>query len=121
MDIRQHTFNHIVNHLRKQGQKSTGLFKGAYGQIQGCMYRGPDGLMCAAGCCIRDEFYRADMEGRGAGWETVSNAITMSGFDVVVATSLQHIHDSWPIRDWEDSFNKVAEYYKLVYTPAEQL
>jgi hypothetical protein len=52
----QELFDYVTSFLLKQGEQSRGL-GGA------CTYRGLNGLMCAAGCVIPDEFYRPAMEG----------------------------------------------------------
>lgn len=44
-----------------------------------CLYRGPDGLMCAAGCLIEDEYYSPKFEGKGAHVGEISNALISSG------------------------------------------
>jgi hypothetical protein len=52
---KQELFDYVASFLLKQGKRS---FTGG-----GCMYRGDNGLMCAAGCVIPDEFYDPVMEG----------------------------------------------------------
>jgi len=53
---KQEAFDKVLTHLRKQGKQA----KDDKGD---CMYRAPDGSMCAAGCLIPDDVYKADMEG----------------------------------------------------------
>ena len=50
-------FNQAKEHLLKQIKKSE---SGGYRSF--CMYRGPDGLKCAAGCFIADDEYDEGME-----------------------------------------------------------
>lgn len=54
---KQELFNYVASFLLKQGRRSVGACS------SGCVYRGPNGLMCAAGCVIPDEFYDPSMEG----------------------------------------------------------
>lgn len=54
----QELFDYVTSFLLKQGEQSRGP-GGA------CAYRGRDGLMCAVGCVVPDEFYSPSMEGEG--------------------------------------------------------
>lgn len=54
---RSDIFNHVVDHLRKQGTKSVVNFAGM------CAYRGDGGTMCAVGALITDDEYRRFFEG----------------------------------------------------------
>lgn len=57
----QAVFDFVLQHLRKQGRGSYTLPP----MKEICLYRGPDGTACAAGCLISDELYDATMEGTG--------------------------------------------------------
>lgn len=60
----QEVFDTVVRHLAKQGAKSAVMKKGETGtSYERCMYRGPDGLKCAAGALINDDEYDPSMEG----------------------------------------------------------
>ena len=52
-------FNHVIEHLRKQGTKSLHPDGGI------CAYRGRDETMCAVGCLIADDEYDPAWEGNG--------------------------------------------------------
>ncbi len=53
---RSDVFNHVVEHLRKQGCQSL------FSQKNMCAYRGDGGTMCAVGALITDEEYSPSME-----------------------------------------------------------
>lgn len=57
----QEIFDKVVVHLANQKVKST---DGATDEGGICLYRGPEGRMCAVGCLLSDEEYSPDMEGR---------------------------------------------------------
>lgn len=51
---RSDVFNHVIEHLRRQGKQSILInFEGE----ETCAYRGENGTMCAAGCLIADDEY----------------------------------------------------------------
>jgi hypothetical protein len=60
----QEIFDKVVEHLAKQGRHSLSRNK------LHCLYRGPDGLMCAVGCLIPDEMYDPTIES-----QTISDII----------------------------------------------
>jgi hypothetical protein len=53
----QELYDYIVEAIVKQGRPSVG-------DNDRCLYRGPDGLKCAAGHVIPDSMYSEDMENR---------------------------------------------------------
>ena len=96
LDTPQKMFDHIVSHLVKQGKPSVHIDnKGR----RACMYRSPDGCMCAAGAVIPDEYYLESFEG----WN-ISNPLgygkvrDLLGDYRVLLTDLQHVHDRY-LRD----------------------
>jgi hypothetical protein len=52
----QEIFDKVVTHLRTQGKQ-------AKNTSDDCVYRRPNGLMCAVGCLIPDELYDPALEG----------------------------------------------------------
>lgn len=117
----QEIFDTVVAHLRKQGCKSVKLAADggpAYG-IEGisCLYRGPNGLMCAAGCLIADEDYSPEMEDISANRGILQDYFEEMGCDTYFIRKLQIIHDEECVQDWEDEFERLAQRYGLVYTP----
>lgn len=114
----QETFDTIVNHLRKQNKRAIVLDK--FGEEAGCQYRTPEGLMCAAGCLIKDEDYTKDLEGysikdKSEKLYPVGRLLRDYGHDVPLVYELQTIHDRSIPSNWEDRFKEVAEKFNLVY------
>lgn len=60
----QEILNHVVRSLRKQGRPSA-VPDEEEGGVR-CLYRGPDGIRCAAGFCLPDEHYSPGYEGTSA-------------------------------------------------------
>lgn len=95
-------FDTVLAHLRNQGQRS---YDGHM-----CLYRGPDGLQCAAGCLIPDDLYVPEMEGK-----SFANPIFdgfLGEFRSLIF-DLQCVHDKSDI--WEESFKAVADNHHLEY------
>lgn len=109
MPSKQETFDTVVSFLIAQGKPAKGR--------DGCMYRGPDGTKCAAGCLIPDEMYSEDMEGGGIGirlvnypkplpysWEwrskMVSSVLANCGHDLELVNDLQYAHDDSTLIGW---------------------
>lgn len=88
----QQVFDRVVEHLATQGRASRA--------DSVCLYRGPGGISCAAGCLIPDAEYRPFFEDLTAG------ALTWSGLSkeaVCVVGDLQLIHDNtWSRRQVRD-------------------
>ena len=57
LEDRSEVFNYVIDHLRKQGERSV-----ADGQL--CAYRGAEGTMCAVGALIADDEYQFHWEGQ---------------------------------------------------------
>ena len=87
----QEVFDQVATHLLKQKTRST--------SENGCAYRGPNGLKCAAGCLISDEEYKPDME--GAVWTRLFYNGYVSSHHMELIRGLQIIHDSYPPAEWE--------------------
>ncbi len=106
----QETFDRVVAHARKQQAKSIT-------DNIGCSYRGPEGLMCFAGCLIPNEDYVPQMESLRASRGIVENCLTNLGYSPVLVEQLQMIHDRNEPEMWEDKFREFAANYQLVYVP----
>lgn len=97
-------FNQVKEHLLKQGKRS------ASGHL--CMYRGDDGLKCAAGCLVADDEYDPAMEGNN--WKGALDELKkarkvypgMSKHSKLIE-KLQFIHDRRISFDWEVELNKL--------------
>jgi hypothetical protein len=87
----QELFERVANHLLNQGSRSAD--SGDY-----CLYRGPAGMMCAAGILIPDEAYKPEMEQK-AWCKLVSNFdFPTEHKDLII--DLQIIHDDYPPENW---------------------
>jgi hypothetical protein len=86
-------FNYVVDHLRKQGDKSLHPDGGI------CAYRGRNENMCAVGCLIADDEYDPSLEGRGIVLLVEENQLP-PGLKARIESSLdmladlQYFHDS---------------------------
>lgn len=112
---RQAVFDKIRRHLKKQGRRSEKL-------PLFCAYRNEDGLKCAIGCLITDEFYTQNLEGQAIEANAVLKAVaaslgtTLSKKDKDFLGELQTIHDEVHPDDWEDRFEDLADRYDLKLT-----
>ena len=100
-------FNKVEAHLLLQGAKSVDCG----GE---CLYRGEDGMSCAIGCLIKDEFYHEGLEGI-AMWADekkkerlmiLEEALINSGIELSPAmtymlSDLQYMHDTNSPKVWE--------------------
>ena len=103
MSISQVTFDRVAQHLLTQNKASQ-----AYGK---CLYRSPEGLMCAVGCLIKDEHYSERLENLDAGEHVVRNALLMSDIreeDLDYLIQLQTIHDNYDPPMWKGKLEEYA-------------
>ncbi len=121
----QEIFDTSVNHLRKQGRRSSLTPDSIRLCGDGCKYRLPqdDGttLMCAAGPFI--VHYKPAMESQS--WSDVSHifpdaVVPMDVVGIKLTNRLQRVHDNYLPADWEEEWQDVAITYDLVYTPPTQ-
>lgn len=116
---RQEVYNRVKAHLLTQNKKS--MWNSA------CAYRGEDGMKCAIGCLIKDEFYKPSMEGKGPADTLVLAALNASGVeasrvtqpgnndsDISFLDNLQVIHDIHKPRYWEVELTSFANFYNLI-------
>jgi hypothetical protein len=97
----QEIFDTVAVHLMTQGQRSEDE---AYEE---CLYRGPDGLKCAAGVLIPDDDYSWGMEGL----PVLSHPYFKKRFDaycVGLIESLQRCHDDIEPVDWLKRLEEIA-------------
>lgn len=108
----QQVFDQIVNHLRKQGKPSMDKHG------NGCLYHGPNGLKCAAGCLIADDEYSPEMDNNPADdttWQyLIDTGVVPSHFSKLII-HMQHLHDLKHHEDWESEFEKAAQTFDLEY------
>lgn len=106
---KQEIFDTVTTHLFTQGKRAD-VGKGSY---TSCRYRTGEGLKCAVGCLIKDEFYSETYEGSGVYDADVVDAVSKSiGIqpgeteDVFsLLGCLQNIHDDAFNSD-SDGFNR---------------
>lgn len=86
----QELFDRIIDHFIKQGHR-------AMNEAEDCIYRGPNGDMCAIGCLISDEAYTPDLETKPAFAKSVQAALKASGIEtegrVKFFEEMQFAHD----------------------------
>ena len=90
-------FEFVKQHLLTQGQKSS--------SSTSCYYRDPNGLSCAVGCLIEQQFYNVGLEFHNGDDPVVIEAVKKSlpnwfvNEDMLLA--LQSIHDGHDVDEWE--------------------
>ena len=100
----QEVFDQAAEHLLKQSRRSAS-------EAGGCMYRGENGLKCAAGCFIADDEYCSQME--GAPWDTLARRGIVDTKHCVLIHALQCVHDSYVPARWWRMLRGVAERFNL--------
>lgn len=96
---RREVFDQVKAHLLKQGHRS-------YSRVQGCVYRGKDGDMCAVGCLIPDDIYDMNMEGTDAlglfsDWDYEMEQCSLDQDEHgALLMALQAIHDQMDPEKW---------------------
>jgi hypothetical protein len=118
---RQEIFDQVVNGLRKQGRESINS-EGA------CSYKNEEGLKCAAGQLVSDEFYNKNIEGylvcfgnEALEHNKATQALVNSGVnpqDLKLVSDLQYIHDNCIVSEWEWQWKDIAKEYGLNYEDA---
>lgn len=108
----QQLFDSSVNHLRKQAKKA----QISYGTR--CVYRGPNGLMCAVGCLIPDNLYSPDFENKTV--RTLFNDCSCIRYyfgenNENLLDKLQEIHDICKVQNWEEEWENLANNFGLKY------
>jgi hypothetical protein len=108
----QEVFDQVVTHLLTQKKRSEG--KNEDGDLK-CVYRNDD-LKCAAGCLIADDEYVDKMDhpdyvtGIGTSWlSLVERGLVPSTKHNNLITSLQKIHDSVFVIEWERELIRMAQ------------
>lgn len=122
----QEVFDQIVAHLRVQGKKSILDHQG----MEVCAYRSLDPvdgkvLKCAVGCLIKDEEYDPLMEATNV-YHILRKMATISPslrerleHHHNLLTSMQEVHDGFPVERWESQFHAVASFHGVTYTPPQ--
>lgn len=115
----QETFDTVVTALRKQEKPSVN-------EIGECMYRGPNGLKCAAGHLIPDDKYNPEFEGIAITEWDIGPILKEQGYDIRLVEELQDAHDSSSnyygylskgyLSKLEERFKGIAEKFQLSYS-----
>lgn len=90
-------FNKIAEHLITQGRPAT-----SGGRSRQCKYRGPNGLMCAAGVVIPDDRFVSGMETKSVSSEIILDRVPEIAPFKPVLIRLQGIHDDENLWDWPE-------------------
>lgn len=117
----QDIFNHVVNHLMSQKERSADS-EGA------CMYRGPNGLKCAAGCLIADDEYSPEMEystwlhlmDEGASYRGNGKLVVPTAHSDLIH-ALQTVHDRDAPDKWEEALRKLCAEHMLKWEYGEKV
>jgi hypothetical protein len=119
MRTAQELFETVVNHLRKQNEKSHKLIDD---KNYACLYRSDTGMKCAVGCLIPDDKYSPNMEEKNL-YALVYNkenegvlpsdlkAEFLNHFKLL--SDLQTLHDNSKIQNWESGFVTLANRYSV--------
>lgn len=99
----QEVFDHVATHLIQQTSRSE--------SEDGCRYRGPDGLKCAAGCLISDEEYSEDFEEKG--WISLVANSKVPAVHKDLIYKLQDLHDWDAPNLWKQKLVLLAQDFKL--------
>lgn len=107
----QEVFDHVSKHLLSQGCKSVRYDENEKYSNTHCLYRGPNGTKCAAGCLIDDTEYDVEME--NLTWNTLCQRkiVPLSHQDLII--ELQEIHDDYTPDKWPEKLKQLANYYRL--------
>lgn len=102
----QEIFTKVKNHLLTQNAKSAREIDGA------CMYRGPNGRMCAVGCLIPDELYSYSIELNPVGY-LPKEILNHLGGNEWLLQRLQSIHDLIEVEQWRNALSELATEFNL--------
>lgn len=111
----QEVFDYVATHLLTQNERSilsyddTEYFEDE--NIIGCMYRGENGLKCAAGCLMSDEEYKPEWE--GIIWAELTTFKHVPNAHIFLIRALQEIHDQHPPKEWKRQLKLLAESRQL--------
>ena len=90
-------FEQVKNHLLTQKARST--------VKEVCVYRGENGLKCAAGCLMSDNEYKKNFENKR--WQYLVEYNMVPNAHVQLIDSLQSLHDHYPVSIWEKELEQL--------------
>lgn len=107
MELRE-IFDKVKHHMLTQNQQSLDTYNN-------CVYRGVDGLMCAVGCLIPDEYYTEGLEGGGVKTPEVQAVLIDCGIikseteeeKIELLFQLQYLHDMFEPIGWPSGLDKL--------------
>ena len=106
----QEAFETMVRHLRRQGCQSV-----SEDGIR-CLYRGPNGRMCAVGALISDGEYQGRWDAKGMRVEHL-DLPWLGDLDMRLLEFMQFTHDHVTPSRWEKRFMEVAGIFNLTLPP----
>lgn len=116
----QEIFDKITQHLLTQRKVSL--------DIEGiCQYRNPEGLKCAVGCLIEDQYYDKSLEGKEVNIEVVYSAVLKSTRAqrstefLLMLKKTQVIHDCENRDEWYSCLENLAKQFSLGFNPPNLL
>lgn len=110
----QEVFDHVVNSLQIQNEKSCKLNKLSSEEFFSCVYRVQTAdkvLRCAAGWLIADDEYDPKFENEL--WSSLVQDRLVPVAHALLITNLQGVHDCSPVDAWPGRFIKLAEQFDL--------
>lgn len=112
----QKVFDYVATHLLTQNERSIALSDSIiYFEDKnitvGCMYRGENGLKCAAGCLMSDEEYKPEWE--GIIWAELITFKHVPNAHIFLIRALQEIHDQHQPKEWKEQLKLLAESKQL--------
>jgi hypothetical protein len=108
---KQETFDIVAKHLLTQNVQSVD-------SNNHCLYRGPDGLMCAAGILIPDQDYTDEMDNNNPSIAELVDKHDMDtwfGHDMELTSKLQLIHDVHTPDNWFARLVELAKSERLQF------
>jgi hypothetical protein len=104
----QVVFDFIYNHLKTQNAVSED-------KSGSCVYKGDNGLKCAAGCLIGDSEYVRHIEHQS--WPDVADFFSIKRHTTMIS-KFQEIHDGidYPNGDWVSEVKQLAVKLNLTFT-----
>jgi len=104
---KQETFDIVFKHLKQQGCKSLNGGR--------CLYRGPNGLKCAAGVLIPDDKYHEGLEWATIDFGTRAGELLRDlGHNIPLVRDLQLCHDGLNVEDWGLRLEEIAKKHGLI-------
>lgn len=114
-------FLKIKDHLLEQKKRSQSSDGTGCGDPV-CKYHSKNGTKCAIGCLISPDYYCESFEGHGIETPQVLTAVqeslnigTMPQVNISTLASLQDIHDTVDVEDWQNTLSSIQ--YSLERTP----